>query len=351
MADPYSSAFVPGHPKPPGSNYTRNLVVAKTKKEDATWVDTEDLGIVNRMIYVVDDKHAPLHPPMNKGHEVMVYLTYIIDHYDNLPDVSIFMHAHKNAWHQNDLLNYDAAEMVKRLSSERVQREGYMNLRCHWMPGCPEWMHPGSLEVDPAKKEEALMAQAWAEIFPDKPMPEVLAQPCCAQFALSRDRIRALSRDRYLFYREWVIRTKIEDKFSGRVWEYLWQVAFTGQARVCPNQWSCYCDGYGMCFKNEDEFDYWFELQYNRRNLQYELKLWNQHADKVEEYRQKGRLEGIEGSDLEIPPAGRNIELRTEIDRLTAIMDDGRQKALERGRDPRFRAMAAGRPWKDGDGY
>ena len=46
-------------------------------------------------IYVVDDPYAPLHPPKNKGHEVMVYLTYIIDHYDELADVTMFMHAHQ----------------------------------------------------------------------------------------------------------------------------------------------------------------------------------------------------------------------------------------------------------------
>ena len=46
-------------------------------------------------IYVVDDPSAPLHPPKNKGHEVMVYLTYIIDHYDELADVTMFMHAHQ----------------------------------------------------------------------------------------------------------------------------------------------------------------------------------------------------------------------------------------------------------------
>ena len=165
MVDPFASPFLPGEAKPPGSNYTRNLVVAKTKEEEAGWLETEDIGEITQMIYTVDDQHAPLHVPMNKGHEVMVYLTYIIDHYDDLPDVSIFMHSHQYAWHENDLLGYNAAEMVKRLSSARVQREGYMNLRCHWTPGCPEWMHPGTVEEDPYKQEESVMAGAWAELF------------------------------------------------------------------------------------------------------------------------------------------------------------------------------------------
>lgn len=165
-ADPFTAGFVSGEVKPPGSNYTRNLVVAKTTEEKADWLDTANLGDVKKMVYVVDDHHAPLHPPINKGHEVMVYLSYIIDHYDDLPDVSIFMHSHQYSWHENDLLGFNAAEMIKRLSSERVQREGYMNLRCHWMPGCPDWMHPGTMEEDPWKQEETVMARVWAELFP-----------------------------------------------------------------------------------------------------------------------------------------------------------------------------------------
>lgn len=349
VADPFAFAFVPGKAKRPGSNYTRNLVIAKTKEEEVDWLDHEDIGDVTKMVYVVDDRHSPLRPPMNKGHEVMVYLTYIIDHYDDLPDVSIFMHSHQYSWHENDLLGFNAAEIIKRLSSERVQREGYMNLRCHWMPGCPDWMHPGTIEEDPMKKEETVMAQAWAELFPGRSIPEVLAQPCCSQFALSGQRIRAVSRDQYLMYREWLIRTKLEDKISGRVWEYLWQVVFTGEAKFCPNQWACYCDGYGVCFEDEGAFDYWFELRYNMQKLEEELTAWKDKADKVEEYRQEGKL--TESSDLEIPEAGKNIELEHEISRLQSVMEDGRQKAIQRGEDPTIRAKSAGRRWKRGDGY
>ena len=352
LADAYGMGlFVPGEAKPAGSNYTRALVIAKTKEEDVDWVNHESLDAVQKMVYTVDDRHAQLRVPKNKGHEVMVYLTYIIDHYDELPDVAMFMHAHEFAWHQNDLLNNDAVEMVKRLSSERVSREGYMNLRCHWMPGCPDWMHPGTVEEDINKQEEMVMAQAWAELFPDRAIPEVLSQPCCAQFAISRERIRMRSLERYRFFREWMLRTPLDDKISGRVWEYLWQVVFTDQAVFCPNQWACYCDGYGVCFDSEKEFDYWFELRWKGHVLDLELKEWRKKAEKVEEYRQQGRLVGIEGSEVEIPEAGRDIEIIQEMSRLETIMEDGRMQAIERGTNPSFRAFSAGRKWKDGDGY
>lgn len=136
--------FQPGLTKPVGEPYTKMLVIPHTLSEDTAWVE-ENFGgdpHISHAIYTADDLSAPLHPPKNKGHEVMIYLSYIIDHYQNLSDVNIFMHSHRLGWHNNELLETDAVQMVGRLSAERVQREGYMNMRCHWEPGCPAWMHP-----------------------------------------------------------------------------------------------------------------------------------------------------------------------------------------------------------------
>lgn len=349
-----SSLFKPGIAKPPGSNYTRALVIARTKEEDVDWIYDPKLDEVEKRVYVVDDRHANLTVPRNKGHEVMVYLTYIIDHYHDLPDVSMFMHAHEYAWHQNDLLNNDAKEMVMRLSNERIMREGYMNLRCHWMPGCPDWMHPGNVEPDINKEEETVIAQAWAEIFPERDIPSVLGQPCCAQFALSKQRIHVRSLKTYKDYRDWLLSTPFEDKISGRIWEYLWQVVFTDQAVFCPNQWSCYCDGYGVCFENEAKFDYWFELRWRRHELEEELSDWNEQADKVEAFKKQGRLWGIKLSEIEVPEmpeAGRNLEIEKAMADLDRIMEEGRMDAIVRGTNPSFRAWSSGRPWVPGDGY
>jgi len=57
-------------------------------------------------------------------------LSYIIDNYERLSDVNIFMHSHRYSWHNDELLDHDAVQMVQRLSAERVQREGYLNMRC-----------------------------------------------------------------------------------------------------------------------------------------------------------------------------------------------------------------------------
>jgi hypothetical protein len=122
-------AFQRGTLKPVGEAYTKTVVVTKMKQEYVGWIEENFGGDKNirPAIYVVDDPTAELHPPKNKGHEVMVYLSYIIDHYNNLSDVNMFMHSHRISWHNNDVLDNDSVQMISRLSAERVQREGYSN--------------------------------------------------------------------------------------------------------------------------------------------------------------------------------------------------------------------------------
>jgi hypothetical protein len=308
--------------------------------------DMMESGILTTAVYTVNDRKAKLHPPANKGHEVMVYLSYIIDHYDTLADVSIFMHAHRFAWHNSDLLGTDAAKMVRYLSAERVTREGYMNLRCAWDPGCPAWLHPGTTKDNSDKPEEFVLAECWSELFPLDPVPEVLAQPCCAQFGVSRERIRATPKMRYIVMRDWLLRTDLDDYLSGRVFEHIWQYIFTAAPIYCPSMSACYCDGYGLCFGGAKPFDYYFELRYNLYELEDQLRLWQKKADEVAELRAKnGRVE------VEVPEAGQDGELKSQIDRIRSEMDALWQAAFERGKDPRQRAMESSREWKHGDGY
>ncbi|KAJ5054735.1 uncharacterized protein L3040_001001 [Drepanopeziza brunnea f. sp. 'multigermtubi'] len=332
--------FQPGITKPAGENYTKMLVIPRTHAENVDWID-ENFGPdanIDWKIYVVDQPDAPLHPPQNKGHEVMVYLSYIIDHYDDLSDVNIFMHSHRHAWHNNDLLGSDAVQVVSRLSSERVLREGYMNLRCHWDPGCPGWMNPGNIEEDVNKQEETMLAKSWSELFPLDAIPNVLAQPCCAQFAISRDRIRGLPLARYVAFREWLLKTNMSDYFSGRVFEYIWQFIFTGKNVVCSREHVCYCDGFGICFGGEKEYDVYNEKLKERTRMEEELQ-------ELEDLRNNGQ------QDFALPEERKYIELQENIESLRAWCEREKDNARARGDVAEYRAREVGRSWKDGDGF
>lgn len=199
------------------------IVVASLKVEDTTWLLTH-LPTWKANIYVVDDSHASLTVPMNRGHESMVYLTYIIDHYDRLPDNIIFLHASRFAWH-NDDPDYDAIPTLRNFQLPYLRESGYVNLRCVWVIGCPAEIRPVE---DEANRDDAnlmtknMYKQAFEELLPELPVPAVVAVSCCSQFAVTREMIKVRPKDDYIRYRQWLLRTPLDDSISGRVFEFSW---------------------------------------------------------------------------------------------------------------------------------
>ncbi|KAK0635536.1 hypothetical protein B0T17DRAFT_612388 [Bombardia bombarda] len=284
LTESRSPEFAPGIPKPRGERYTRALVVARTSGEDVAWMD-ESLAITKAhsndgdtervvkdgdgkddkedhdkwtlYLYTTDNiSAAGFHTPVNKGREAMAYLTYIIEHYAKLPDISVFMHSHRSSWHDN-FFGLDTVQTLQRLKLDHVVRLGYFNLRCNWEPGCPDHIHPRDPVFDDDKPEQYYFASAWSDIFPMLEVPETLSQPCCAQFALTADRIRVWPQDEYIFLRDWMLMTELEDEISGRVFEYLYQLSvyiWTGKAVNCPEEHNCYCEGYGICFGGREQY-------------------------------------------------------------------------------------------------
>lgn len=340
--------FQPGILKSPGSEYSRVMVLPRTRSEDIGWIP-EELPGLNLAVYVVDDSRAPLHPPKNKGHEVMVYLTYIIDHYYSLPDIVVFMHAHRHTHHNNEFLGFDASQMIRRLSNEHVIRQGYVNMRCHWDPGCPEWLYFNGTEQLLGKQEEAFLMQSWRELFPLDPFPTYLAQPCCAQFALSRDRILSIPLGRFTFYRDWIMKTPLTDYISGRIWEYSWQFLFTGQGAVCPAEHLCYCDAFGLCFGGSRQYDDFVHLVRDKKKTQKELEEW-ENADKAFKDRIVDDSVSIT-SNLTPPDPKQSLHLEERIQSMEREAKERTKAALQRGDNSALRAEECGRSGKGGDGF
>lgn len=212
-------------------------------------------------IYVVDDPTAPLKPPRNKGNEAMVYLTYIIDNYDSLPNISVFVHAHAKARHTDDLLYGSMSKSLERLRRAKVLKDGYFNLRCNWEPGCPVWLdleneNNSASKADP--NEARTLRQAWVELHPGKAVPQSVAQAYGAQFAASREHIQTVPLSRWRAWRAWLLDTNLSNYQSGRIWEYTWQYVFTGDSVFCPVLDVCYCEGYGICFESKAKFSQWW---------------------------------------------------------------------------------------------
>lgn len=162
-------------------------------------------------------------------------VSYIIDHYDNLPDNVLFIHPNRYQWH-NDDPDYDGLPMLRRFQLPYLEKEGYVNIRCAWMLGCPNEIKPLAEE---GEHREAVHAggdykKAFQHLFPDKPVPKNVGVSCCAQFAATKDKIRERKKSDYVRYRKWIMETQLGDSISGRVLEYSWHSMLLLRPRFLP---------------------------------------------------------------------------------------------------------------------
>ena len=180
----------------------------------------------------------------------MRYLSFIIEYYDNLPDIIAFRHGHKTAWHQSE----NSADEVNQLNLTTIRKRGYQNFRCT--------LHDGSKDHDcPADQKDHLqhngkpywesvepvfsqtLTNLWNDWFGGE-KPEYLMSACCAQFVVTRDAVLRRSRDEYVKFRQYLIDTELDDYHSGRILERSWHVVFGKPPVWCENEEECKCQIY-----------------------------------------------------------------------------------------------------------
>lgn len=177
----------------------------------------------------------------------MAYLTYIIENYHFLPNVSIFLHSHRDGypggWH-TDTPNHSNVYSAQNLRQDNVWKDGFVNLRCNPLPGCdPHEVLPFRNPPDKTKTTELAYAGAWRQLMgPEVPVPMEVATACCGQFAVARWQVLKRRKGEYERYRQWLFDTELDDGVSGRVFEYLWHVIFGRDPVFCP--------GYRECMRN-----------------------------------------------------------------------------------------------------
>lgn len=208
-------------------------------KFNTDWVN--DLEDWQSFIYIVDleegaNSSTGYRTKMNRAHEAMPYLTYIIQHYPTFPDVVAFVHphrggrgAHDSAWH-TDVPHNDAVTMLNSLRVDTVAERGYVNLRCvDALPGCPNEIQPWRDPPDVEKTAEHVFPYYYASLFnvslsQVRAQASVVAQPCCAQFAVSNQQILARPKAEYEHFVDFLentVQDGHEDETAGRVMEYM----------------------------------------------------------------------------------------------------------------------------------
>jgi hypothetical protein len=83
--------------------------------------------------------------------------------------------------------------------------------------------HDGSAAADGRKlTTKQVFKQAFEELMPGVEVPQEVGVSCCSQFAVSREAVHSRPREDYIRWRDWLLRTPLEDDLSGRVLEYMW---------------------------------------------------------------------------------------------------------------------------------
>lgn len=177
-----------------------------------------------------DPEDGFLVPHSRKGHEASAYLSYIVDHYDELQPYTIFLHGRADQWH-NDVAGPYTMNVLQNLRYEAVSLNGYVNLRCANRPGCPSTLsqvYPQLLDFYYQYLIDQL-PQILYDLLRIDPSetPLDIGHQCCAQFAVSRERIHERPRSDYIRILEWVATTDMTDNYGiGWLIEKLWHMIF-----------------------------------------------------------------------------------------------------------------------------
>lgn len=249
------------------NSLSKAIVLAKPNDKSAAWIK-EEFSDWNAIIYNISSTATRIvgsTVPL-RGGSALAFLTHIIEHYNELPDIILFISTIpledtqiKNSWLAEEK-DYKAqltelAPTLHTMNTSYIQANGYTSLRCDPDPGCTEntvikpldtffWGQPWHHDV----------ATAYRTLFPTEPkVPAEISSPAAgAQFAVSKAQIYSRSRAEYTEMRTFVQETRMDEGTLQRVMSALWHVVFSKPPVNCPDQDQCLCEFWGRCDAADD---------------------------------------------------------------------------------------------------
>jgi hypothetical protein len=202
----------------------------------------------------------PLHIVPNRGAEAMAYISYIIEAYDALPDVVLFMHAHRRSWHMALPQDWALRRLAAAPPRGLAAAGGFMPLGCQERADSERAnLWPRAIDANHASANaphwhEALAAryaQAWREhlgaALGGRALPQHVRVPPGASFAATRAAIRRRPKAFYEGLRAWMLETTVESKWLGITLEFMAPLIFADAEVFNPSQEACLCALYSVC--------------------------------------------------------------------------------------------------------
>lgn len=205
----------------------------------------------------------PLHITPNRGAESVAYISAILDHWDTMADIMIFIHAHRTSWHT--VIGQDWALNRLAYHAPNLTGVGYVPINC-----LEEDYYPlSALELDnydanviiqkgtPHRWRETLLArfrQAWREVsghWLGEKLPTKVEVPCCASFVTTSKAIKSRPREFYEAFRLWLL-GDMDPKWAGIAAEMHWGLILTGNPILKWPQEECMCTLFNVCNHIDD---------------------------------------------------------------------------------------------------
>jgi hypothetical protein len=185
----------------------------------------------------VYDKENPANPynvPLNKGSEASVYLKFIIDHYEKLPEYTFFIHDSEYSWHHD-------GSIVDRYNEAIASNKQYVNVNNH---SC--MMRKDSISKCQYEKLlewycEYIEKYISIDFIPNNQDGFVDGHIGCAQFLVHRDLILNFPKSMYQEIYDWIIEENVvlpkececnQNAISGNFLEWTWHIFFEVYPRI-----------------------------------------------------------------------------------------------------------------------
>lgn len=199
---------------------SRKILIAHYN-ENLDWVNNlnfdGEIVVYSKTIQTIPERYISI----NKGQEVPMYLKYIVDFYDNLPEKTLFLHGHSNSPHQD----FESKYICENLNWE-IDNFFSVNKR--------DWYQEVSKNFETWKVHGEWLRNNWSMFQAEIDFPEDgLLFYSGAQFVVSKSLILRYPKSFYENLYNWVLTKTVNhppqtsDEIVSRIFEYTWHYIFT----------------------------------------------------------------------------------------------------------------------------
>eukprot|EP01112_Ceratiomyxa_fruticulosa_P020152 TRINITY_DN6787_c0_g1_i1.p1 TRINITY_DN6787_c0_g1~~TRINITY_DN6787_c0_g1_i1.p1 ORF type:complete len:459 (+),score=76.53 TRINITY_DN6787_c0_g1_i1:1691-3067(+) len=215
--------------KPQNLNTTAKRVVFGVTAEDLHWtfeIDQDiDIVVYTHEFRNFDTRGRVVLNVPNTGRESGNYLKHIVDYYNDLADVTLFIHGQGSSWHTKN-----APVVINNLRWTEIQ--DYQPLHHHYY-----WKNDNKITQQYGVHKE--LQYIWKDYFLKEmkfELPNEIIHTCCGEFAISRETIRSHPIEFYQALYEYITIIRSDDPWlMGHMMEIVWHIIFYKPAIYSAN--------------------------------------------------------------------------------------------------------------------